>query len=322
MKRLLLYLMAGGAVSAADTRIVNYTLDQGKVFTVKTSPNVVTTVVFPEVIEMVDAKGFVMDASKQAGKFELGYAPGTNYFSVMPLASGNTMNVNVGVDGNIYALELVTSDQPAFKVSFGSEGTATSTVIPGGAIQDGGVLPPLAENSASIDLEDKRKISVARVLGLIDKSRAYPLLAQQNDGQVKDLLVAFPEKVYDLGTVTATLRGVFRDNSFDGICFWVDLVSKDGRQHYYDTENFRVEVGNRSFQSFTAAASGVIPESGTASAFFAIAGDGQEGGRNDLAPSNDFRIKLTLTSGERRVEPLLPGPTPEPEAPKAIHSSK
>jgi hypothetical protein len=207
----------------------------------------------------------------------------------------------VAVDGKIFCLEIVTGSAANYKVSFSSSAPLLQT-----AALDGGVLPPLSETPVEVDASAKRKISVARVIGLIDKAKAYPILAIQKDSPVKDLLTAFPQKSFEMTNVRLTLRGVYRDNAFDGICFAVEMESKDGKVHHYDVESFGVAAGNRQFGQFTASASGEVPATGSAMGFFAIAGDGM-GGRNDLAPTNDFQISLNFTEA-KRPEPLLPAP--------------
>jgi hypothetical protein len=302
MKRpLFALLLAGSSALAASDRIKIFALNDAEVYRITTAPTVTTTVEFPDTIEMINGKGLVSDEAKQAGKFEFGFLPNTNYFSITPLADNVATNLNVAVDGEIYCLEIVTGQAADYKVSFSSSAPLLQT-----APVDGGVLPPLSETPTDLDASAKRKVSVARVIGLIDKAKAYPILAIQKDSPVKDLLTAFPQKTFETEMVRLTLRGVYRDNAFDGICFAVEMESKDGKVHHYDVESFGVAAGNRQFGQFTASASGEVPATGTAMGFFAIAGDGT-GGRNDLAPTNDFQISLNFTEA-KRPEPLLPAP--------------
>jgi len=300
------YLLAAGCAIGATDRIKIYSLNDADVYRVVTAPAVTTTVEFPDTIEMINGKGLVSDEAKQSGKFEFGFLPNTNYFSITPLADNVATNLNVAVDGKIYCLEIVTGPAANYKVTFSSAAPLLQT-----AQADGGVLPPLSETPAEVDASAKRKISVARVIGLIDKAKAYPILAIQKDSPVKDILTAFPQKSFETANVRLTLRGVYRDNAFDGICFAVELESKDGKAHHYDVESFGVAAGDRQFSQFTASASGEVPGTGTSMGFFAIAGDGM-GGRNDLAPTNDFQISLNFTE-TKRPEPLLPAPLGQPQ---------
>jgi hypothetical protein len=309
MKRpLLVYLLVGSGAFAASDRVKIFSLNDSEVYRVTTAPAVTTTVEFPDTIEMINGKGLVSDEAKQAGKFEFGFLPNTNFFSITPLADNVSTNLNVAVDGKIYCLEIVTGPSANYKVTFAANAPLLQT-----AAVDGGVLPPLSETPAEVDSSAKRQISVARMIGLIDKAKAYPILAIQKDSPVKDLLTAFPQKTFETAEVRLTLRGVYRDNAFDGICFAVEMESKDGKVHHYDVESFGVAAGDRRFGQFTASASGEVPATGPAMGFFAIAGDGM-GGRNDLAPTNDFQISLNFTES-KRPEPLLPAPlgqSPQP----------
>jgi hypothetical protein len=298
---LLTYLLAGSCAFAASERIKIFALNDAEVYRITTAPAVTTTVEFPDTIEMINGKGLVSDEVKQAGKFEFGFLPNTNYFSITPLADNVSTNLNVAVDGQIYCLEIVTGQAANYKVSFSASAPLLQT-----AAMNGGVLPPLSETPAEVDASAKRKISVARVIGLMDKAKAYPILAIQKDSPVKDLLTAFPQKSFETANVRLTLRGVYRDNAFDGICFAVEMESKDGKIHHYDIESFGVVAGNRQFGQFTASATGEVPATGTSMGYFAVAGDGM-GGRNDLAPTNDFQISLNFTEA-KRPEPLLPAP--------------
>jgi hypothetical protein len=302
MKRfILISCFLTSSAFASAPKIANYRLSETVVYQVLTAPGRTTTLVFPDTIEMIDGKGLVSDVNKAKGNFELGFLPNTNYISLSPIVAGAATNLNVSTGGKIYCLEIhSTENEATYKVTFTNQ---ENTI--GQATVEPSVLPPkVSEFGEAADLASKKKVSVARMIGLMDKARAYPLLAAQKDNPVKDLAVSFPGKNYELNGVQATLLGVYRDNSFDGICFSVRFKATDNKPHFYDPESFKVQVGNQEISAFVSAASGEIPAEGEIVEYFTIAGDGM-GGRNDLAPTNDFSLSINFTNG-KRVTPSVP----------------
>lgn len=276
----------------ASERIVNYDLDPQKVYQILTAPGVATTIVFPSNIRMIDGRGFVRDAEKESGKFEIGILGETNFVTVSPLADNVAANLNVRVGKEVYCLDIRSTDESKafFKVQFSDD------------VRSG--LDMLAENKpVSLVPDVKKPITPARMISFIDRVILHRL---DPKSEHDDFLIASPQKLYALNGVNMTLHQVYRDNSLDALCFILKLESTDGREHYYDVQDFRVQAGDREYSQFTSKASGIVERQGYSLAYFVIAGDGTEGGRNDLAPTNDWKIKLKFVDGSQRREPLLP----------------
>src|SRR5438094_5696276 len=129
-------------------------LDERVVYVVPVATNRVTTISFPGPIAAIDAAGVTTD-QRMAGQFLLGHTKGSAFFSVKALAPKASANVNVRWGKNTYVFQLEQSSQPIFSLILEAKQTG------------GGVKP------API-------VSPTRLLALLDKAKAFPLLKKQH----------------------------------------------------------------------------------------------------------------------------------------------
>ena len=150
---ILLACLAARAAFAADApkAIQDLMLDDHTVFAVPVSGNRVTTISFPSAISAIDAALVTTDA-KTAGLFQIAHTKGTSYLSARALAKGAATNLNIRWSGRTYVVELKESPAPWLSVIFQpqDEGRATR----------------------------QRPVTPSRLLGLLDKAKAFPLLSE------------------------------------------------------------------------------------------------------------------------------------------------
>jgi hypothetical protein len=135
---------------AKDKAIQEFILDEQTVYTIPVSGYRVTTISFPGPISAIDAAQASIDPQKPAA-FLIAYTKGTSFFSVRAEAKRADSNINVRWNNKTYVIELVESDEPLLSVTFQNA----------------------PDNSASVQAEP---VTPTRLLALLDKAKAYPLL--------------------------------------------------------------------------------------------------------------------------------------------------
>src|SRR5580704_4005314 len=138
------------AASAKDKAIQELPLDERTVYTIPVSVNRVTTISFPGPISAIDAAQVTTD-TKRTAAFQIAHTKGSSFFSVRALGKKTITNVNVRWNKKTYVLELVESDNPLLSVIFQYQPDSA------------GVIPPAP-------------VTPSRLLALLDKAKAYPLL--------------------------------------------------------------------------------------------------------------------------------------------------
>src|SRR4030095_16439283 len=149
----LLLLAATVAFAAPPEAIQRVTLDERVVITIPVSTNRVTTISFPGPITAIDAVGVTADG-KTPGNFQLAHTKGSSFVSVRALARKAATNLNIRWNKRTYVFELVESDAPILALNL-EEQPSSPTPQPGLAV------------------------TPQRLLALLDKAKAFPLLKQQ-----------------------------------------------------------------------------------------------------------------------------------------------
>src|SRR5213593_2466320 len=155
----ILLLAATSALAAPPEAIQRVTLDERVVITVSVSTNRVTTISFPGPIAAIDAVGVTADG-KTPGNFQLAHTKGSSFVSVRALARKAATNLNIRWNKRTYVFELVESDSPVLALNLEDRAT-TETVQPA----------PL--------------VTPTRLLALLDKAKAFPLLKKQQPDAVR-----------------------------------------------------------------------------------------------------------------------------------------
>ena len=252
---------------AAEQRVQDFALDDHGVYSVPISATRVTTISFPSPITAVDGALLTLDG-KTPGLFQIAHTKGTAFLSLRALAKDAATNINVRWNNRTYAFELHESADPWYSVVLRS-GPETSNRAP-------------------------RPLTPARLLGLIDKAKAFPLLQKQQPDAIADVeYVDHRDKpiVSDCGDYEVHMTEAFRFPQDDAIVFHLIIENRSDKPLDYTPEKLEVRVGDRVFNpSLTDLVSGIAPHESTMG--YAVVSGGPEG-RNNLSLKNDFTFVLS-----------------------------
>lgn len=271
---LLCLLHAPSASADEFKRVKDFGLDEHMVYTIPVSETRVTTISFPGAISAIDAAQVTVDG-KTPGNFQIAHTTGSCFFSVRALAKKAVTNVNVRWNEKTYVLELVESDEPFYSVIF--------------QIPD---EPRVPEQVA---------VTPNRLLTLLDKAKAYPLLKEHHPeavAQIEYVSYAQKPRVMDYKTYEVQIDEVFRFDPEDTLVFRVRLRNKTGEPLQYRSDGFSLRVGERVYPQSISDASGTIPPKAEAPAYFAVTGT-PNGGRNDISLKNEFIVILDAVPTEQ-----------------------
>jgi hypothetical protein len=293
MKSLLSFMLASAIVAFADTpeAIQRVTLDERVVVTVPVATNRVTTISFPSSIAAIDATGVTADG-KTPGQFQLAHTKGSSFLSVRALARKAATNLNIRWNKRTYVFELVESDAPLLALN-------------------------LEDRAASDAVQPAPLVTPTRLLALLDKAKAFPLLKKQQPEAVAGAEArTFGDKpqVTDFNDYEIRIDEVFRFNPEDTLVFHVTLRNKYDEEIRYLPESFCVRVGNRLYHQSISDAPGVLPPNASSTVYFAITGT-PHGGRNELSLKNDFSVLVSRLPSPPISSTATTPPPPQPPPP-------
>ena len=269
--------------------------------------NRVTTISLPGPISAIDAVGVTADG-KTPGQFQLAHTKGSSFLSVRALARKAATNLNLRWNKRTYVFELVESDTPVLALNLEDRTTTAETV------------------------QSAPQVTPTRLLALLDKAKAFPLLKKQQPEAVAGAearVFGDQPQITDFNDYEIRVEEVFRFNPEDTLVFHVTLRSKSEREIRYLPESFCVRVGNRLYFQSISDAPGLLPAKSASTVYFAVTGT-PDGGRNELSLKNEFsvlvsRLPTAPTSTTQYTSPSLQPPpaqspsqltemTPEEEA--------
>jgi hypothetical protein len=275
---------------ANESRVQDVPLNDHTVYTVPVSATRVTTVSFPSPIAAIDGALLTVDG-KTPGLFQIAHTKGTAYFSLRALAKDAATNLNVRWNNRTYAFELHESAEPIYSVVLQSPPDSGKRV-------PGPLTPP-------------------RLLGLLDKVKAFPLLRVNHPDVVAGVEYRDLREqplVSDCGDYEVKLAEVFRFPEQDTVVFHILITNRSDKPLDHSPEQLQVRVGDHVFTpSLTDLGSGIPPHESTLGYVLVSGGPA---GRNDLSLKNDFTF--VLTRRDAPAEPALPDgkdvePTPIPQ---------
>lgn len=254
-------------VLAVDKRVQDFTLDDQAVYAVPVSGNRVTTISFPSPISAIDGALVTLDG-KTPGLFQIAHTKGTAYLSLRALAKDAATNVNVRWNNHTYVFELHESDQPWYSVVLQAKlEKRNHPLLP--------LTPP-------------------RLLGLIDKAKAFPLLQAHAPDEVADVAHRdLHEKplVSDCGDYEVRLTEAFRFSDEDALVFHLTIENKSDQPLDHTPEKLEVHIGDRVFNPSVTDLVSAIPPHESTIGYVAISGGAA--GPNDLSLKNDFTFALS-----------------------------
>ena len=265
---------------ATEPRVQDFVLDDHTVYAVPVSGVRVTTISFPSPIAAIDGALVTLDG-KTPGLFQVAHTKGTAYLSLRALAKDATTNLNVRWNNRTYAFELRESAEPWYSV----------------------VLQSRPEKRKRI----ARPLTPPRLLGLLDKAKAFTLLQAQQPEAVADVEYRDLREqplVSDCGDYEVRLTEAFRFPDEDTVVFHLVVANRSDSALEHSPERFEVRVGDRVFTpSLSDLASTVAPKESTIG--YVLVSGGPTG-RNDLSLKNDFTFVLSRRDAPSEVAATQP----------------
>jgi hypothetical protein len=255
------------AIHAPGQQVRDFVLDDHTVYAVPVSGTRVTTVSFPSPIAAIDGAAMTTDG-KTPGLFQLAHTKGTAYFSVRALTKDAAANVNVRWNNRTYVFELRESAEPCY-----------SLLLRSPSEKSGLAARPLTPN---------------RLLGLLDKAKAFPLLQQYQPEAVRDVEYrdcrAKPI-VSDCGGYEVRLFQAFRFPQQDTLIFEIAVVNNGEKLLIHTPEQLEIRVAEQVFTPSVADLAGEVPPKAALTGYIVLTGT-PNGGRNELSLKNDFAFAL------------------------------
>jgi hypothetical protein len=269
------------AVALADSPAIQQVLlDDRTAVSVPVATNRVTTISFPSTITAIDGAGITVDG-KTPGLFQLAHSKGSAFLSVRALFPRASANLNIRWNDHTYVFELTESDQPVLSLNLEA--------------------PPTPEDEG---VGHAPEVSPIKLLSLLDKARAFPLLKEQQPETVADVdFTSYDGKplVSDFNDYQIQIEEAFRFNAEDTLVFRLVITNRVDAPLIYQPDSFTLRAGNRLYPQSISDADGIVPPNGRSIVYFAVSGS-PDGGRNELSLRNAFTVLVT------RVSPTPPPP--------------
>jgi hypothetical protein len=249
-------------------------LDDHAVVSVPVATNRVTTISFPGPIEAIDGAGFTVDG-KTPGQFQLAHVKGSTFLSVRALTGRAAGNLNVRWNNCTYVFELSASDTPALSLIMES--------------------PPAPEE---LGAGRAPEVSPLKLLALLDKAKAFPLLKSQQPESVADVgFTTYDSKplVSDFNDYQIQIEAAFRFNTEDTLVFRVAITNETNTPLIYQPDSLALRAGDRLYPQSISDSDGHVPPNGRSIVYFAVTGT-PDGGRNELSLKNQFTVLVQRLS--------------------------
>jgi hypothetical protein len=249
-------------------------LDENVLTIVPVASNRVTTISFPSAITAIDGVSVTVDG-KTPGLFQLAHTKGSAFLSVRALLPKASANLNIRWNDRTYVFELLESDVPVLSLNMEA--------------------PPTPEEEG---VGRAPEVSPLKLLALLDKAKAFPLLKAQQPESVADVgFTSYDGKplVSDFDDYEIQIEQAFRFNAEDTLVFRAGITNKSDAPLIYQPDSFALRAGNRLYPQSISAADGSVPPKGRSIVYFAITGT-PDGGRNELSLKNQFTVLVNRLS--------------------------
>ena len=233
-----------------------------------------TTVMFPSEISGLFAKSVAVQDQENAG-FLISFTPGNFYFTIRALKKDAEDHLTVIFNRKAYVLHMTASEHPFYNVTFYQE-----------------------ERNGK---EARINVVPERILSLMDKAKAYPLLLKAERDALAGVLHASPGITNYYKDFNVRILDVWRFEEEDTLIFRLELVNETDQAIYYKPQDLAVRLDERIYTESLADASGVMPPKSVTPAFFAITGNGQ-GGRKHLAPDNKWNVLVVRAESRQAAK--------------------
>ena len=226
-------------------------------------------------------------------RFHVTHAKGTNFLlvrSVQPEASGT---LTVIFDGAAYVVQLQTvTANPVASAIFRRSGP---------------------EVAAKVDrLPEPVKFSPRVGLSVLDRARAYPVLARSLPKAVEGVTLRAQQRKIDLPDLEVDVQEVYRFSREDAVVFLLNLRNKTDQVLEIAPSTFAARVGEEKFEQSIANGPRVLQPGESREAEFAIIGM-PDGTRNDLSADNAFTVLINAARRPAATAAATP-PTERPQS--------
>jgi hypothetical protein len=260
----------------------------------------VSTITLPASITAVVAADMLIDNGRSGGteveegtplRFHVTHAPGSNFVLVRSLQPSAQGRLTIIFEGAAYVFQLR---------SVPSDSVASA------------ILKRPANNAAVklTQIPEPVKFTPRIGLSLLDRARAYPVLAQSLPKAVEGVTRREQRRKIDLPDLEIELQEVCRFSKEDAVVFLLSLRNKTDAMLDLAPSTFAARVGDEKFQQAIANGPRSLGPGETAEAEFAIVGL-PDGTRNDLSADNAFTI---LVNSSRRAIASTEGGKEEPKS--------
>lgn len=278
-----LFLAAVSALSAQS--ITELTLDPKKVVDLPVSREV-TTITFPGAVTAVAGADMLIDDGHAAAevddstplRFHVSHVKGTNFLLVESLLPEATGTLTVIFDGSAYILQLRTvAANPVASAIFNRA---------------------QANAAARVD-EPPQPVKFSPRIGfsLLDRARAYPVLAKSLPKAVEGVTLRAQNRKVELPDLEITVQEVYRFSKEDALVFLLSLRNKTDHVIDIAPSTFAARVANEKFEQSIANAPRMLRPGESAEGEFAVVGM-PDGSRNDLSADNAFTILVNTSPHE------------------------
>jgi hypothetical protein len=279
-----IFVAAWSALSAQT--ISDCPLDPHKVTDLPVSREV-TAVTLPGPITAIagadmlidDGRGTALEVDESTPvRFQISHAKGANFFLIQSLQPEATGTLTVIFDGAAYVIRLRTvAANPVASAIF---------------------QRPAPTLAARLDRPPEPvKFSPRIALSLLDRARAYPVLAKSLPKTVEGVTLHAQGRKIDLPDVEINVQEVYRFSKEDAVVFLLSLRNKTDRVIDLDPATFAARVANEKFAQSIANGPRTLAPGETAEAEFAIVGM-PDGTRNDLSADNAFTVLVNTSRRE------------------------
>jgi hypothetical protein len=289
-------IFAATIALAESSAIQHVLLDDHTVVSVPVATNRVTTLSFPSPIEAIDGAGFTVDG-KNPGSFQLAHVNGSAFLSVRALTASAAGNLNVRWQDHTYVFELAAATVPVLSLILES---------PPAPVELGAGQAPA--------------VSPLKLLALLDKAKAFPLLKVQQPESVVDVaFTTYDGKplISDFNDYEIQIEQAFRFNAEDTLVFRVGITNKSDASLVYQPDSFALRAGNRLYAQSISDGDGRVAPRDRSIVYFAVTGTPDDG-RNELSLKNNFTVLVKrlspppLNATNAPVEPATSSPEEQP----------
>ncbi len=276
MRTLVLFLLFAVCAHAQNRYTRQYALDYHIVYTIPVAfDKGVTTLFFPTAISAIRGQKIVTDLTQIPGN-DFYLKMNSYYFSVTALHPGAKQPITVIIGRKAFNIILEGSAEPLLTVNF------------------------IDTQGSSAMRSSLSAVSPVSLLGLLDRAKAYDLLARYHPEAVVDIDRSHPARIIQYSGFEVLIDDVFRFENEDSLVFRVILRNKTTEEILYRPMDVAIGVGDRIYPVRLWDATGIIPAGilnpqtqaispGQTIAYFIVTGN-PAGSRNNLDPDNAWNV--------------------------------